>query len=172
MSDLTSLAVMQRMDAQPQVPGRPELDASDLPRAYAAHPGESPLRALDFWIGRHQYRAQAVAAEAAAEAEVPTDELPVLDRRQREQARAARIAELARLVPLLKELSVDPRAPMRVTSATCFSILARAGQAQADREVWRILLGLSKYDEDAEVRAAADAALADLERFGTVARAS
>ncbi|MDN4482737.1 hypothetical protein [Demequina lignilytica] len=163
---------MPRIDANPQVPQRPELDATDLPHAWSGHPDTSPLRALDFWVGLHQYRAQAVAAEHVAEAAVPTEELPVMDRRQREQARAARIAELARLVPLLKELAADPRAPMRVTSATCFSILARGGQAQADREVWRILLGLSKYDDDAEVRTAADAALADLERFGTVAHAS
>ncbi len=42
---------MPRIDANPQVPERPELAAADLPRAWAGHPETSPLRALDFWVG-------------------------------------------------------------------------------------------------------------------------
>lgn len=131
------------------------VDVAYLPSAYARSSAD-PLRAIAFWNGHHQY-------------EPPTDTGAVA---LREAMRAERIGALAQLVPQLIGLARDPRPSVRATFATCFSILAKAGQAPADREVWRALLGLAKYDDDAEVRAAAERALADFEHSGLVAQAS
>ena len=131
------------------------VDVAYLPSAYA-HTAGDPLRAIAFWNGQHAY-------------EPPTDTDAL---RLREAMRAERIAALAELVPQLIGIARDPRPAVRVTFATCFSILAKAGQAPADREVWRALLGLAKYDDDAEVRSAAERALADFEHCGLVAQAS
>lgn len=120
---------------------------------------DARLRALAFWTGHHQAHqpaprlAPVIAAEQAA----------------RDEARVARIGELARMVPELKKMADDPRPQVRATVARCFAILATARQLVADREIWRILLGLSKYDADPAVRASAEAALVALERHGTVA---
>ncbi|WP_143058906.1 hypothetical protein [Demequina mangrovi] len=84
--------------------------------------------------------------------------------------RASRVEMLADLMPKLHGLSDDRRPEMRALYALCFSMMASEGLAHADREVWRALLGLSKYDEDPQVRRIADAALTDLERHGTVPR--
>jgi len=62
----------------------------------------------------------------------------------------------------LRVLAEDPRPELRVTYALCFSILAWVGRVPSDREVWRTLLGLSKYDDDPAVRAAAEEAARDL----------
>ena len=86
--------------------------------------------------------------------------------------RAERIAALVALTPQLLSLARDPRPSVRATFATCFSIMAKAGQAPADREVWRTLLGLAKYDDVVEVRRVAERALEDFEHCGTFARAS
>ena len=126
-----------------------------LPSAYARDAGD-PQRAIAFWNGQHQY-------------EPPTDTGAL---RMRDAVRAERIGALAELVPQLVGLARDSRPTVRITFATCFSILAKAGQAPADREVWRALLGLAKYDDDAEVRSAAERALADFEHCGLVAQAS
>jgi hypothetical protein len=131
------------------------VDVAYLPSAFARASAD-PLRAVAFWNGQHQYEPPA------------TDDAS----RLREAMRAERIGALARLVPELIGLARDPRPSVRGTFATCFSILARAGQAPANREVWRALLGLAKYDADADVRAAAERALADFELCGTVAKAS
>lgn len=131
------------------------VDIAYLPSAYARSAGD-PLRAIAFWNGHHQYEPPAVSDALAL----------------REAMRAERIGALARLVPQLIGLARDPRPSVRSTFATCFSILARAGQAPADREVWRALLGLAKYDDEPEVRAAAERALADFEHCGTLAKAS
>ncbi|MFW7413751.1 hypothetical protein [Demequina sp. SO4-18] len=122
---------------------------------------QSRLRALAFWVGHHP------AAEPAPQ----IGPSPDLDRAARDAMRARRIGELVLMVPELKRLAHDSRAPVRATAARCFAILATAGRAPADREVFRLLLGLSKYDEDEDVRAAADSALRALERHGTVATA-
>ncbi|WP_062305054.1 hypothetical protein [Demequina subtropica] len=84
--------------------------------------------------------------------------------------RSERADVLADLMPRLKGLSEDRRPEMRSLYALCYSLLACEGRAPADREVWRALLGLSKYDVDPGVRRIADAALSDLERHGTVPR--
>ena len=126
-----------------------------LPSAYARDAGD-PLRAIAFWNGQHQYD-QPTEAEAVA---------------LRDAMRAERIGALAVLVPGLIGLARDSRPAVRTTFATCFSILAKAGQAPADREVWRALLGLAKYDDDERVRAAAERALDDFEHCGQVAQAS
>lgn len=125
------------------------------------HPSGDPrLRALAFWVGHHQ------AAEPA-----PSIELRLtLDPGVRTTVWARRIGELLLMVPELKALAAHPRPAMRSTAARCFAILAAAGQAPADREVWRLLLGLAKYDADEEVRAAAERALSALERHGAVAQ--
>lgn len=117
------------------------------------------LRALDFWVGHHQWSEPA-----------PSIGLRLTnDRRERTAAWARRIGELVLMVPELKVLAAHPRASVRATAARSFAILAAAGQAPADREVWRLLLGLAKYDPDAEVRTAAESALGSLERHGVVA---
>ncbi|GAA5518892.1 hypothetical protein Lsed01_01326 [Demequina sediminis] len=135
---------MPRGDAKPLVGRRFQIDSRDLPRAFA-HDGDDPLRAHAFWTA--------------------------WPRRDRDGTlRAERIGALARLSPRLRVLAEDPRPELRVTYALCFSILAWAGRAPSDREVWRTLLGLSKYDDDPAVRAAAEEALAIFERLGTVAR--
>ena len=131
------------------------VDIAYLPSAYARSAGD-PLRAIAFWNGHHQY---VVPADPA------TPEL-------REAMRAERIGALARLMPQMIGLARDRRPSVRATFATCFSILAKAGQAPTDREVWRALLGLAKYDDDAGVRVAAERALADFESCGTLAKAS
>ncbi len=117
---------------------------------------DARLRALAFWVGHHQ------AAQPAPNIG-PSDDITA-----RDAMRSRRIGELVLMVPELKQLASDPRAPVRATSARCFAILATAGRAPSDREVWRLLLGLSKYDEDFDVRAAADTALIALERHGAV----
>lgn len=142
------------------------VDVAYLPRTFQRDAGD-PLRALAFWVGQHPYAEAAAAHLAHAHAEEAHPE-----EAERERLRAERIAALARLVPQLGGLARDPRPSVRATFATCFSILARAGQAPADREVWRALLGLAKYDDDAGVRAAAERALDDFEHWGNVARAS
>jgi hypothetical protein len=147
---------MTQSDVRHTASGRPvprTVDVAYLPSAYQRASAD-PLRALAFWIDQHPY-------DAPAETE-----------QERAELRRERISALARLVPQLHGLARDPRPSVRATFATCFSILARAGQAPADREVWRTLLGLAKYDADAEVRAAAERALDDFEHCGTVARAS
>jgi len=131
------------------------IDVAYLPSAYARDASD-PQRAIAFWNGQHQYE--------------PPTETGAL--RMREAVRAERIGALVELVPQLIGLARDSRPTVRVTFATCFSILAKAGQAPADREVWRALLGLAKYDDDAEVRTAAERALADFEHCGLVAQAS
>lgn len=123
------------------------------------HNGDPRLRALAFWVGHHQ------AAQPA----------PSIERRlttdpgARAAAWARRIRELQLMVPELKALAAHPHPAMRCTAARCFAILATAGRAPADREVWRLLLGLAKYDDDDEVRAAAERALTAFERHGAVA---
>ncbi|MFW2513037.1 hypothetical protein ACNI3K_04605 [Demequina sp. SO4-13] len=117
------------------------------------------LRALAFWVGHHQ----------ATEPAPRIGPSPEQDRAARDAMRSRRIGELVLMVPELKRLACDPRAPVRATAARCFAILATAGRAPADREVWRLLLGLAKYDDDADVRSAADTALVALERHGAVA---
>jgi len=125
------------------------VDVAYLPSAYV-HGGD-PLRVLAFWVGKHPY--QAVENDSVA-------------------LRAERIGALAALTPELASLARDPRPSVRMAVATCFSILAKGGQAPTDREVWRTLLGLARYDDDPEVRAVAERAINDLEHCGTVARAS
>lgn len=125
------------------------IDVAYLPSVYL-HGGD-PLRALAFWVGKHPY--QALEQDSAA-------------------LRAERIGALAELAPQLPSLARDSRPAVRMAVATCFSILAKAGQAPTDREVWRTLLGLAKYDADDDVRAAAERAIDDFEHAGTVARAS
>lgn len=121
-----------------------EIDPAFLPGVFAPS-GDDPLRAHAFWTA--------------------------WPRRDRDGTlRAERIGALAHLVPRLRVLAEDPRPEVRVTYALCFMILAWAGRAPSDREVWRSLLGLSKYDDDPEVRQAAADALAVLERLGTVSR--
>jgi len=120
------------------------VDVAYLPSAYRRDEAD-PLRAIAFWNGQHQF------------------EPPALSQR---------VHALAELAPQLLSLARDSRPAVRETFATCFSILAKAGQAPADREVWRALLGLAKYDDDAAVRAKAERALADFEHCGMVARAS
>ena len=129
------------------------VDVAYLPSAYARDASD-PLRAIAFWNGQHQYEPAtdtarfACARPCVRSASAPSWTWPL------------RLLGLAR----------DPRPAVRVTFATCFSILAKAGQAPADREVWRALLGLAKYDDDAEVRTAAERALADFEHCGLVAQ--
>jgi len=125
------------------------VDVAYLPSVYLR--GGDPLRALAFWVGKHPY--QAVEDDSAA-------------------LRAERIRALAELAPKLPSLAKDRRPAVRMAVATCFSIMARGGQAPTDREVWRTLLGLARYDDDPEVRAVAERAIDDLEHCGTVARAS
>lgn len=122
------------------------------------HEPAARLRALAFWVGHHQ------AAEPAPRIGPAGD-----DRAAREAMRARRIGELALMVPDLKQLATDPRAPVRATAARCFAILATAGRGPCDREVWRLLLGLAKYDDDADVKVAAETALLALERHGAPA---
>ncbi|MCR6712643.1 MAG: hypothetical protein NVV57_08055 [Demequina sp.] len=131
------------------------MDVAYLPSAYRRDEAD-PLRAIAFWNGQHQY-------------EPPTESGAL---RIREAIRAERIGALAALAPQLIGLARDPRPSIRAAAATCFSILATAGQAPADREAWRAMLGLAKYDDDAEVRAAAERALRHFEHCGTVALAS
>ncbi|WP_144276216.1 hypothetical protein [Demequina sp. NBRC 110053] len=145
------------------------------------HEEDARLRALAFWVGHHQAHepaprigpAPAVRSRAAVTAVgvVASEALGASpeDRAARAAARDQRIGELAAMVPQLKVMASDSRPAVRATVARCFGILATAGRAPADREVWRMLLGLAKYDEDAAVRTAADAALAALERHGAVA---
>ncbi|WP_062517651.1 hypothetical protein [Demequina gelatinilytica] len=95
---------------------------------------------------------------------------PAPDEQSDAAIRSSRVDALADLIPRLKGLSEDRRPDMRSLYALCYSMLACEGRAPADREVWRALLGLSKYDEDPGVRRIADAALTDLERHGTVPR--
>lgn len=121
--------------------------------------GDPRLRAFDFWVGHHQWAQPAPSLEVRLTA----------DHGERTAAWARRIGELVLMVPELKVLAGHSRPAVRATVARCFAILATAGQAPADREVWRLLLGLAKYDSDPEVRAAADAALGALERHGAVA---
>lgn len=124
-----------------------------------SHDSEPRLRALAFWVGHHQ------AAEPAPRIGPSLD----TDRDARDAMRARRLGELALMVPELKCLAGDSRPSVRATAARCFAILATAGLAPSDREVWRLLLGLAKYDHDADVKRAADAALAALERHGAIA---
>ena len=126
-----------------------------LPSAYRRSEGD-PLRAVAFWNGQHQY-------------EPPTESGAL---RIREAIRAERIGALAALAPQLLGLARDSRPAVRAAAATCFSILARSGQAPSDREIWRALLGLAKYDDDDDVRAAAERALADFEHCERFAVAS
>ena len=120
------------------------MEPAFLPRAFAAR-GDDPLRAHSFWTA--------------------------WPRRDRDGTlRAERIGALVELVPRLRVLADDPRAEIRVAYALCFMILAWAGRAPTDREVWRCLLGLAKYDEDPDVRVAAADAIAVFERLGTVSR--
>lgn len=128
------------------------VDIAYLPSAYRRDEGD-PLRAIAFWNGQHQYE--------------PPTETGAL--RLHEAIRAERIGALAALAPELIGLARDSRPSVRAAAATCFSILATAGQAPADREVWRAMLGLAKYDDDDQVRAAAERALAHFEHCGTVA---
>ena len=114
------------------------------------------MRAIAFWNGQHQYEPATDSAALAV----------------RGAMRAERIAALVALTPQLLSLARDPRPSVRATFATCFSIMAKAGQAPADREVWRTLLGLAKYDDVVEVRRVAERALEDFEHCGTFARAS
>lgn len=123
------------------------------------HDSEPRLRALAFWVGHHQ----------AAEPAPRIGPSPEQDRAARDAMRARRIGELVMMVPELKRLAADGRAPVRATAARCFAILATAGRAPSDREVWRLLLGLAKYDDDEDVRSAADTALVAMERHGAVA---
>ncbi|WP_084105019.1 hypothetical protein [Demequina sp. NBRC 110056] len=134
---------------------------STMAGAATRHDEDARLRALAFWVGHHQ-AGQPAPRIGPAHAVTP-------DAAARSAARNERIGDLVRMIPQLKALARDGRPQVRATVARCFAILATARQAPADREVWRMLLGLSKYDEDADVRAAADAALAALERYGTVA---
>lgn len=123
------------------------------------HEGEDArLRALAFWVGHHQASQPAPRIGPA----VPTAGETAAERDRR-------IGELLRMVPELKRLAADSRPSVRATVARSFAILATAHRAPADREIWRLLLGLSKYDDDADVRAAAEVALAALERYGAVA---
>jgi hypothetical protein len=141
------------------------IDIAYLPRVYARDAGD-PQRAIAFWNGQHQYQPpvrDGIGASTHDDADAE---------RLRDAMRAERVGALAQLVPQLVGLAQDPRSCVRVTFATCFSILAKAGQAPADREVWRALLGLAKYDADEEVRSAAERALNDLEHYGLVAVAS
>jgi hypothetical protein len=131
------------------------VDVAFLPGAYLRDKGD-PLRAVAFWNGQHQY-------------EPPTDSGAI---RLAEAVRAERIGALAALAPQLVDLARDARPEVRAAAATCFSILAKAGQAPSDREVWRALLGLSKYDDDADVRAAAERALRHFEHCSRFAAAS
>lgn len=142
------------------------IDADFLPLAYARHAGADPLRAHAFFAARSR---QDDLAPSRGRRE---DQAVAPDVAERARLRTERIAALARLSPQLIELAKDPRPTVRGTVARCYSIMAKGGQAPADRQVWRMLLGLARYDIDADVRAAADAALDDLERHGTVARAS
>ena len=128
------------------------VEVAYLPSAFRRDEGD-PLRAIAFWNGHHQY-------------EPPTETGAM---RIREAIRAERIGALAALAPQLLGLARDPRPSIRAAAATCFSILAAAGQAPADREVWRGMLGLAKYDDEPEVRAAAERALAYFEERGTFA---
>lgn len=125
------------------------------------------LRALAFWVGHHQAHQPAPRIGPAPHDEPAPSLAP--DKAARAALRDQRIGALVEMVPQLKELADDPRPAVRATVARSFAILATARQAPADRDVWRLLLGLSKYDDDAEVRAAADFALVALERHGTVA---
>ncbi|MGC4175919.1 hypothetical protein [Demequina sp.] len=131
------------------------VDIAYLPSAFRRDQGD-PLRAVAFWNGQHQYE--------------PPTETGAL--RLAEAIRAERIGALAALAPQLLGLARDSRPYVRAAAATCFSILAKAHQAPADREVWRAMLGLAKYDDDAEVRSAAERALVHFEHCGTFARAS
>jgi len=131
------------------------VDVAYLPSAYARSSGD-PMRAMDFWIGHHQY-----------EPPTDTDALALHN-----AMLAQRVGALAQLVPDLKGLARDPRPSVRATFATCFSILAKANQAPADRDVWRALLGLAKYDDDPDVRRVAERALEHFEYCGTYAKAS
>ena len=131
------------------------VDVTYLPSAYARDAAD-PLRAIAFWNGQHQY-----------EPATDTGALAV-----REAMLEERLGALADLVPQLIGLARDPRPSVRVTFATCFSILAKAGKAPADREVFRALLGLAKYDDNEGVRSAAERALNDFEHCGLVAHAS
>ncbi|WP_296664680.1 hypothetical protein [Demequina sp.] len=158
---------MPRSDAKPQVSARRAVDEAFLPHAFHGRPGADPLRAYSFWATRPRHDDLAALRERAR-----ADISAVEDSAEREMLRAERIAELARLSPELIRLADDARPAVRATVALCYSILAKGGQAPADRQVWRMLLGLARYDIDGEVRAAAEAALADFERYGTVARAS
>lgn len=131
------------------------VDVAYLPSAYRRDEAD-PLRAIAFWNGHHQYE--------------PPTETGAL--RIREAIRSERLAALAQLAPQLLGFSRDHRPAVRAAAATCFSILAKAGRAPADREVWRAMLGLSKYDDDPQVRAAAERALEDFEHCGTVPQAA
>ena len=119
---------------------------------------DARLRALAFWVGHHQ------ASQPA-----PRIGPPAPTARETATERDRRIGDLVRMVPELKQLAKDSRPSVRATVARSFAILAAAHRAPADREMWRLLLGLAKYDEDADVRAAAEAALDALERYGAVA---
>ncbi|WP_203655344.1 HEAT repeat domain-containing protein [Demequina activiva] len=119
---------------------------------------DARLRALAFWVGHHQ-------ASQPAPRIGPAGPTPGETAAERER----RIGDLVRMVPELKQLAKDSRPAVRATVARSFAILATAHRAPADREIWRLLLGLAKYDEDPDVRAAAEAALAALERYGAVA---
>jgi len=126
-----------------------------LPSAYARDEGD-PLRAIAFWNGQHQYEAPTQTSALRLGTEV----------------REERIGALAALATQLLGLMRDRRPEVRASAATCFAILAKGGQAPADREVWRALLGLAKYDDNVHVRAAAERSLDYFEVCGTVAKAS
>ncbi|WP_062069833.1 hypothetical protein [Demequina sediminicola] len=119
------------------------------------------LRALAFWVGHHQ------ASEPAPPVESRTSEW-----KAREEAISRRISELESMVPELKRLASDRRVQVRTTVAKGFAMLAQAGRGPADREVWRVLLDMSRYDNDPVVRAAADEALGAFEQYGSLARRS
>ncbi|MDE0572507.1 hypothetical protein ON058_03665 [Demequina sp. B12] len=117
------------------------------------------LRALAFWVGHHQM----------AEPQPHIGPRPD-DWHAREEAIQRRVGELELMVPELKRLAGDARPQVRTTVAKGFAMLAQAGRGPADRDVWGLLLDLSKYDTDPVVRAAAEEALDALERHGAVAR--
>jgi len=157
---LAELAVAEASGTVTVMPDQPPLPRrSEAVPVPGAKPEPAPAAPLP---SRRQARARAEAAR----------EEPPESEKSAAALHSDRLEALARLMPRLASLEQDDRPEMRALYALCFSMLASGGQAPADREVWRTLLGLSKYDDDPFVRSTADAALTDLERHGTVPRAS
>lgn len=167
----TPEATPARRPIEPMVPERP--DPAEILRRLTELATEEAMR-TEVRVAPGQKRLPKRAERRADEpAAVPRR------RRQRSEAepsyaeksvasiRSDRVESLGALMPRLGALAVDDRPEMRTLYALSVSMLACDGRARSDRELWRTLLGLSKYDPDAGVRRAADAALTDLEHHGT-----